>query len=136
MSRSIALLFFFWFSGLANAGEPCGLDSRVAMGLYLDARMPELAPDVAGNWKTVPAFPKLAFKNPIGLCVFTDSKNLVVWEREGRVWTFANDSNSESKKLVLDLSNQCQGWDDSGLLALAFHPKFKTNDFHFFPSSI
>ena len=35
------------------------------------------------------------------------------------------------KKLVLDISNQCQGWDDSGLLGIAFHPGFATNHFMF-----
>ncbi len=32
---------------------------------------------------------------------------------------------------MLDLSNQCQGWDDSGLLGVAFHPGFATNHLMF-----
>ena len=32
---------------------------------------------------------------------------------------------------MLDISNQCQGWDDSGLLGIAFHPGFATNHFMF-----
>ena len=32
---------------------------------------------------------------------------------------------------MLDLSNQCQGWDDSGLLNMAFHPGFLTNGYMF-----
>ena len=42
------------------------------------------------------------------------TNRLVVWEREGRVWTFANTATVTEKKLVLDLHSQCQGWDDSG----------------------
>ena len=56
---------------------------------------------------------------------------MCVWEREGRVWTFQNSPGTAEKKLVLDLSNQCQGWDDSGLLGVAFHPGFATNHFVF-----
>ena len=32
---------------------------------------------------------------------------------------------------MLDLSNQCQGWDDMGLLAIAFHPDYATNRYLF-----
>ena len=45
--------------------------------------------------------------------------------------TFENASGVTEKKLVLDISNQCQGWDDSGLLGIAFHPGFATNHFMF-----
>ena len=54
---------------------------------------------------------------------------LCVFEREGRVWTFVNNSNTSTKTLVLDISTQCQGWDDSGLMNVAFHPGFTTNGF-------
>ena len=54
----------------------------------------------------------------------------MVWEREGRVWSFENrEAEYSEKKLVLDISNQCQGWDDSGLLGLAFHPNFAKNHY-------
>ncbi len=56
---------------------------------------------------------------------------LCVWEREGRLWSFQNAPGAAAKKLVLDISNQCQGWDDSGLLGIAFHPGFATNHFIF-----
>ena len=56
---------------------------------------------------------------------------LCVWEREGRVWSFQNSPGATEKKLVLDIHNQCQGWDDSGLLGIAFHPGFATNHFLF-----
>jgi hypothetical protein len=67
----------------------------------------------------VVAFPNIAFKNVLGLCPLPDSSRLVVWEREGRVWSFENKADVSEKKLLLDINNQCQGWDDAGLLGLA-----------------
>src|SRR5207248_9734448 len=59
------------------------------------------------------------------------TSNLVVWEREGRIWSFTNTPSASAKTLVLNISNQCQGWDDSGLLNLVFHPGFTTNHYVF-----
>ena len=94
-------------------------------------RSPEAAPIVSGTWSCVPAFPNLTFTNSVGLASVPGTNRLAVWEREGRVWSFQNISNVTQKKLVLDIHNQCQGWDDSGLLGVAFHPGFATNRFMF-----
>jgi len=75
----------------------------------------------------VPAFPRLTFLNPVGLTFAPGTSRLYVWEREGRVWSFENNPSASQKRLVLDLSKQCQGWDDSGLLGLVFHPDFQKN---------
>ena len=93
--------------------------------------MPETAPGISGNWSAVVAFPNLLFTNAVGLTSVPGTDQLCVWEREGRIWTFENDPGATQKKLVLDIHNQCQGWDDSGLLGVAFHPGFATNHFVF-----
>ncbi len=103
------------------------LNSRPAVGAFLNGVMPELAPSISGNWSAVVAFPNLLFTNSVGLTHVPDSDQLCVWEREGRVWSFQNSSNVSQKKLMLDIHNQCQGWDDSGLLGVAFPPGFATN---------
>jgi uncharacterized repeat protein (TIGR03806 family) len=114
----------------ANA-KPYGLDSRPHTGAFLNGTMPETAPAISGNWSAVVAFTNLIFTNSVGLTFVPDSNQLCVWEREGRVWTFENSPDTAEKKLILDLHNQCQGWDDSGLLGVAFHPGFATNHFIF-----
>jgi uncharacterized repeat protein (TIGR03806 family) len=124
----LALLGIFIFS--SNA-KPYGLDSRPSVGAFLNGAMPETAPSISGNWSAVNAFTNLLFTNSVGLTFFPDSNQLCIWEREGRVWTFENSPGASQKKLVLDISNQCQGWDDSGLLGIAFHPGFATNHFVF-----
>ncbi len=93
--------------------------------------MPELGPGISGNWSAVVAFPNLAFKNALGLLPVPGTSRLAVWEREGRVWTFENRRDVAERRLALDISRQCQGWDDSGLLGLAFHPDFARNHFVF-----
>jgi uncharacterized repeat protein (TIGR03806 family) len=111
--------------------QPYGLTSRPAVGQFLDNVMPESAPVVSGNWSAVVAFTNLTFTNALGLTYIPGTSKLVVWEREGRIWSFSNTPSANAKGLVLDISNQCQGWDDSGLLNLAFHPGFSTNHFVF-----
>jgi glucose/arabinose dehydrogenase/regulation of enolase protein 1 (concanavalin A-like superfamily) len=105
-----------------------GPESRQPIGPYLDGAMPPKPPAPSGGgWEAVPAFPRLTFQNPVGLTFAPGTSRLYVWEREGRVWSFDNNPSASQKTLVLDLSKQCQGWDDSGLLGLAFHPDFQKN---------
>jgi uncharacterized repeat protein (TIGR03806 family) len=108
-----------------------GLTNRPAAGAFLNGVMPEVAPGISGNWSAVVAFTNLLFTNSVGLTSVPGTDELCVWEREGRVWTFQNSPGTTRKRLVLDISNQCQGWDDSGLLGIAFHPGFATNHLMF-----
>jgi len=112
-----------------------GLTNRPAIGAFLNGVMPEVAPSISGNWSAVNAFTNLLFTNSVGITFVPDSTSgsnqLCVWEREGRIWSFETNPGTTEKKLVLDIHNQCQGWDDSGLLGIAFHPGFATNHFMF-----
>ncbi len=108
-----------------------GMEIHPSIGAFLNAQMPEAAPPISGNWSAVVAFPNLMFTNALGFAAVPADNHVVVWEREGRIWSFVNDSNVTTKTLVLDISNQCQGWDDSGLLNLVFHPGFATNHYIF-----
>jgi uncharacterized repeat protein (TIGR03806 family) len=127
------LLFLALLGGsIFSAGaKPYGLTNRPAIGAYLNGSMPEIAPAISGNWSAFNAFTNLVFTNSVGLTFVPGTDELCVWEREGRVWTFENNPGATQKKLVLDIHDQCQGWDDSGLLGLAFHPGFATNHFVF-----
>jgi uncharacterized repeat protein (TIGR03806 family) len=130
--RRILLLLYLLGAGVPLVrGNPYGLDSRPAIGAFLNRAMPETAPAISGDWSAVVAFPNLLFTNAVGLTSVPGTDELCVWEREGRVWMFKNDPAVAAKKLVLDVHNQCQGWDDSGLLGVAFHPGFATNHYIF-----
>ncbi len=116
---------------LRSTAQPYGLTQRPDVAPFLNHILPETAATVSGNWSAVPAFPNLYFTNAIGLAAVPGTNFLCVWEREGRAWTFVNNPNVTQKTLILNISNQCQGWDDSGLLGLAFHPGFITNRYMF-----
>jgi uncharacterized repeat protein (TIGR03806 family) len=116
---------------LSVGAKPYGLDSHPAIGAFLNGTMPETAPGISGDWSAVVAFPNLLFTNAVGLTFVPGTDKLCVWEREGRAWLFDNSPTVTKKTLMIDLSNQCQGWDDSGLLGIAFHPGFATNHYVF-----
>jgi len=122
------ILAFGFLPAKELIGQPDGLNSRPSAGAFLNHQMPEAPPPV-GNYQAVVAFPNLNFYYALGLTHVPGTNRLCVWEREGRVYTFANNPATSAKTLVLDISNQCQGWDACGLLGLAFHPGFVTNHF-------
>jgi glucose/arabinose dehydrogenase len=116
---------------LLAAEAPFGLPERPSFPAFLGGTLPETAPTLSGNWTAVVAFPNLTFLNPMGLLPVPGTSNLVVYEREGRIYQFPNQRDTSSKTLVLDISRQCQGWDDSGLMGIAYHPGFETNRYLF-----
>ena len=129
--RWLVFLALLAISIYSTAAKPYGLNSVPPTGPFLNGVLPEIAPAISGNWTAVVAFTNLLFTNSVGLTHVPDSNLLCVWEREGRVWIFENTPGVTEKKLVLDIHDQCQGWDDSGLLGVAFHPGFATNHLMF-----
>ena len=119
---SIFAIVVFFTCGERAAAQSYGLTSRPTVGPYLNGTMPTQPPVIGTNWSTVVAFPNLTFLNPLGLLPLPGTTKLVVWEREGRIYSFDNNAATSAKTLMLDLHNQCQGWDDEGLLGLAFSP--------------
>jgi uncharacterized repeat protein (TIGR03806 family) len=118
-------------SQISFQAQAFGLTDRPLIGPFLNGVMPESAPLLSANWMVVPAYTNLVFTNALGFASVPGTNLNCVWEREGRVWFFPTNLDTTEKWLVLDLSNQCQGWDDSGLLGLAFHPGFATNGYVF-----
>lgn len=114
----VALILFLLGPGRAPGEDP----KRAAP--YLGGRLPAQAPREQDLWTLVSAFPHLTFKDMTGLVSAPRSKRLYVTSRQGLVWWFENDAAAKEKKVFLDLTAHCQGWDDSGLLGLAFHPEF------------
>jgi glucose/arabinose dehydrogenase len=80
----------------------------------------------------VNAFPELKFELPLWFGHAGDgSGNVYVVEQDGRIWRFKNDAAAKERTLVLDLSERVPSrrkrHNEEGLLALVFHPKFKSN---------
>lgn len=100
-----------------------GIASKPAVGPYFDGAFPA-TPPVVGSFTAVDAYPNLSFINPTGILQVPGQSKMMVWQREGAVYIFDKASTTATKTLVLDISNQCQGWDDAGLMNLVFHPQF------------
>lgn len=126
LAVAAALLLPAFFLPHANA-QAYGLTQRPNVEAFFDDTFPEEAPSIPANWSTVVAFPNLDFVNPVGLTSVPGTNQLIVWEREGKIWSFDNNPTTSTKTLVVDLSPNTQGWDDSGLLGVALHPDFANN---------
>ncbi len=97
---------------------------REPIGPYLNGAFPPSPPSPSGGWAAVVAFPRLTFEDPLLLVPDPRGGRLYVGSRQGTVWSIADDPNSATKSVFLDLRGRCQGYDDGGLLAMAFHPRF------------
>ena len=124
--RSVATSFLLLLLALCGdaSAQGHGLTARPNVAPYLDGVMPPQPPAIGSDWSTAVAFPNLTFLNPMGIHQMPGQNKMVVWEREGRVYLFEKSPAVAAKTLIIDVSNQCQGWDDSGLMGIAFHPHF------------
>ncbi len=107
-----------------------GLTSRAPFTAY-NGTLPASAPTFSGNWSAVPAFPNVTFLNAMGIAQMPGTNDMVVWEREGKIYKFDKAPGVATKTLILDIAAKVQGWDDCGLMAVAFHPDFTTNRYVF-----
>ncbi len=108
----------------ARAERPYGIDQRVPIGPFVDGHLPAKAIVQTGKWAAVEAFPKLTFDDPTVFVAEPRSNRLYVGGRQGTIFWFENDPNTSEKHEFLDLTDVTQGWDDCGLLGIAFHPEF------------
>ncbi len=78
------------------------------------------------------AFPNLTFSNALDLQNAGDGSNrLFVIERDGRIKVFQNQTNVNSTKLFLDITDRVTAGGETGLLGLAFHPNFENNGYFY-----
>jgi glucose/arabinose dehydrogenase len=76
---------------------------------------------------TQAVFTNLSFNQPVALIQAPgDSSRWFVVEKGGIVWVFANDQNTTSASIFLDLRGVVDTSGEGGLLGLAFHPSFPT----------
>ncbi|WP_052958646.1 PKD domain-containing protein [Maribacter thermophilus] len=78
------------------------------------------------------AFPNLDFDTPLNFNVVPGQNNIVVGQRDGKVYWFPNDDNTTDKNLVIDLSAEVGVVWDGGFLGLAIHPDFGTTGKNYF----
>ena len=67
---SLILLGSFFLSAGAKpivSEKPYGLTNRPCIGAFFNGVLPEVAPNISGNWSAVNAFTNLLFTNSVGL---------------------------------------------------------------------
>src|SRR6059036_15673 len=99
----VAVAFGHLFAWTEGAAAPYGLDTRQAMGAFLNGAMPPATPGAAGL-EAVVAFPNVDFEDPVALVAETNSTRLYVCERQGRIYFFTNLPSVNVKTLFLDVS--------------------------------
>lgn len=106
------------------AGQPYGLTSRAPIGPFLNGSLPESQP-TQGSYAVVKAFPNLVFFDPTFMVPEPGTNRLYVGCRQGEIFIIENLPNTTNRMVFLDLTARTQGWDDCGLLGMAFHPEFR-----------
>lgn len=75
--------------------------------------------------KVVEAYPQLSFDAPIDYQYTSKSDNRIfAAERSGRLVVFENDTNTATKEVFLDISDQVDTSVEGGLLGFSFHPEY------------
>ncbi len=107
-------------AGVADSGPPVDAAFRLPEGI---AQLPAQL-ELAADWRLVEAFPGVSFDDPVALIEAPGTGQLLVSEREGKLFAFENRADVSEKRLLLDLSDRNQGENDSGVLGIACHPEF------------
>src|SRR5262245_16957343 len=108
----VCVLGVWCATGVRSVGE--GKPVRTASGL--EKRVPWTTSKVRGSpeppppYRTVPAFAKLKFEEPLDLAAAPGTNRLFVAERYGKVYSFVNNADVAKADLALHLA----GKDDKG----------------------
>ncbi len=119
---------------IACAWLTCSCDARLSREVEREAPQTAAQSDrkPAADLPTLhlaPAFARLSFSRPIFITHAGDgSDRLFVVEQTGRIRVFPNRSDVEAANVFLDIRDRIQmRHNEEGLLALAFHPKYREN---------
>lgn len=94
-----------------------GLEKRV---LFTTSKV-QGSPEPPAPYLTQPAFPKLKFFEPLAMTTLPGTDRLVIAERKGKIFSFANDPQTDKPEVLLNVGKTVYG--------VAFHPQYKTNGF-------
>ncbi len=117
------LLIFRWTTQTGAAekqpgkARPFGIEKRIP---WTTSRI-KGTPDPPKPYRIQRAFPKLKFAEPLDMTRIPGTDRLVVAERYGKIFSFADDPKTAKAELLLDLGKVVYG--------VALHPKFKQNGY-------
>lgn len=105
---------------------PPGLTRAEAMGPYLNGVFPDTPPtgNGPGAYELENAFPNLTFIDPLKILEVPGQNKMMVLGKNGQVWVFDNNPQTNQKQLILDITSRTLIEGDGGALGLAIHPEF------------
>ncbi|MEO0900374.1 MAG: PQQ-dependent sugar dehydrogenase [Bacteroidota bacterium] len=102
-----------------------GLNGPAAVGTYLNGTFPSTTPGVGtGGYTLVDAFPGLTFNLPLSMKPEPGSNRLMVVQMSGEIMAFDNVASPAAPTTFLDIQPQVRNGGESGMLDLAFHPRY------------
>jgi uncharacterized repeat protein (TIGR03806 family) len=102
-----------------QAEKPYGIDKRIPWTTSKVKGSPEPPPP----YRTEVVFPKIKFAEPLEIVAVPGSKRLVVVQRWGKIFSFANDPTADKSELLLDTGKETYGF--------VFHPQFAKNGYFY-----
>lgn len=84
------------------------------------------SPEPPAPYRVEKVFGKLTFDEPLEMVAVPEQDAWIVAERKGKIWTFANDPNTDKKHLLLDVKRTVYG--------VVPHPQFAKNGYLFVTS--
>lgn len=123
----LAVVFFLLSAAVVDVLGP-GIDSPTPIGAYLNGIFPEQTPggsaSGSGSYSVENAFPNLTFIDPVDMVELPGGSEFLVLGLQGHVWKIANNANTTSKRLLLDISHQTVVDTDGGMLGIVLHPEY------------
>ena len=104
-----------------------GISNPQPIGPYLNNVFPDATPGsgaAEGNWIVADAYPNLRFPDPMSIIQIPDLSGFYITGKPGYIWKIGNDSTTNSKTLILDISAVVHTDGDAGLINMILHPEF------------
>lgn len=120
--------YFILFIGVILLLYGTGLIGSQPIEKYLGGAFP--AQRASQNPYKV-AFDNLTFDNPIAFNVVPQQERIVLGQLNGKIYWFDNDQDTNTKNLLVDLSDEVGLVADGGFLGLELHPDFGTDGNNF-----
>ncbi|RYD39482.1 MAG: hypothetical protein EOP85_15865, partial [Verrucomicrobiaceae bacterium] len=106
-----------------HAGMP-GLDGPVAIGPFLENRLPAVEPNGQNLWSVQETYSGININLPMQLAPYPGSNKLLCVAKEGRIFLFEDNPAANQTDTFLDIRSKVFTSSDSGLTWLVFHPEF------------